>query len=937
MAGSVTVVTSGGNIDLITRNGLGDGLIFVGNANNVATGVAMSGDATIDNTGAVTLTPGLVDKVRISLADTTTGFLNDKIIGGDGIITAITTPAGDEDLTITLGKHFLSLASTGLYTGAGLSIGATTGTFDIDAGEGLFIDSTTDFDNIEVQPVIISARTNIAITNILTDPVTFISVDKDDNIIQSSTFPDPTERRAAIFLGVVVHSDNVTVNTTNNLPVIANNPMAQMYDRWQAEGDFFNISGNILSANGANLNVNKSVGDVFKTSINYDSDKTNPHTKTFALDNAFTFRYRLRDSTEDADTTVVDPNNYDAAGVKTTVPTRKYTIQRFTIFPSAIIRVQYGQNLYDSLEDAEANAALEPFVIEPNIDANGLLRLHLIVEQGATDLSDILSVKFIEAARSGVAKETNVGGAIFRTQLLNDASTGLRDGGLLTANGGDNTKFDVASGNGRVIDNTTDSNNPVLKEVRWDAFIAEDLPNIATQIITFIAIDENDNLIKQNADFTAQEHREMVVLGRIGHIDKATVTSVTNLAIPFVDPLLTTVDFAAAVGNINTNGNVFTPNGANLLLNKSVGAQFRLGSNKHLDDKNPHVTATPLLTGLTFIPAFRDGSGGVSILTPTTTIDPNQFDDGSGTLQTVSNNKFTAPRVFHFSSNIVVVAFGQTVYDNLDDAVTGVSSDIFDVPGGVTGSINRAAIVVKQGTTDLTSSTNAKIITGSKFGEFTGGGGGGGSAGTLQAVYDGSTPNPEILTNATNGAFALRRGSALDTDTILEGQNNAGTVTFSIDGNGKVSIVSDLQLSEDLRFISGKSIRVGIINIINISSGSIAGNGVGHFRMISGGTAAVVSDVSYGFVADGNTGLLWNTFDETSLVNAGIVTIDMDSSNNVTVPNGIFFTNTYTVATLPPASVAAGLIFVSDETGGAIHAFSDGTNWRRMSDRAIVA
>lgn len=47
---------------------------------------------------------------------------------------------------------------------------------------------------------------------------------------------------------------------------------------------------------------------------------------------------------------------------------------------------------------------------------------------------------------------------------------------------------------------------------------------------------------------------------------------------------------------------------------------------------------------------------------------------------------------------------------------------------------------------------------------------------------------------------------------------------------------------------------------------------------------------------------------------------------------------TYTVATLPTASLwTRGLIYVSDETGGAIPAFSDGTNWRRFTDRAVVS
>lgn len=46
----------------------------------------------------------------------------------------------------------------------------------------------------------------------------------------------------------------------------------------------------------------------------------------------------------------------------------------------------------------------------------------------------------------------------------------------------------------------------------------------------------------------------------------------------------------------------------------------------------------------------------------------------------------------------------------------------------------------------------------------------------------------------------------------------------------------------------------------------------------------------------------------------------------------------YTVAKLPVAADwAGGVVYVPDETGGAVIAFSDGTNWRRVTDRAIVS
>ena len=47
----------------------------------------------------------------------------------------------------------------------------------------------------------------------------------------------------------------------------------------------------------------------------------------------------------------------------------------------------------------------------------------------------------------------------------------------------------------------------------------------------------------------------------------------------------------------------------------------------------------------------------------------------------------------------------------------------------------------------------------------------------------------------------------------------------------------------------------------------------------------------------------------------------------------------FTVAGLPGAATAGAgaLAYVSDEAGGAVLAFSDGTDWRRVTDRAIVA
>ena len=47
---------------------------------------------------------------------------------------------------------------------------------------------------------------------------------------------------------------------------------------------------------------------------------------------------------------------------------------------------------------------------------------------------------------------------------------------------------------------------------------------------------------------------------------------------------------------------------------------------------------------------------------------------------------------------------------------------------------------------------------------------------------------------------------------------------------------------------------------------------------------------------------------------------------------------TYTVAGVPSAATyARGLIYVSNESGGAVIAFSDGSSWRRLTDRSVIS
>lgn len=53
--------------------------------------------------------------------------------------------------------------------------------------------------------------------------------------------------------------------------------------------------------------------------------------------------------------------------------------------------------------------------------------------------------------------------------------------------------------------------------------------------------------------------------------------------------------------------------------------------------------------------------------------------------------------------------------------------------------------------------------------------------------------------------------------------------------------------------------------------------------------------------------------------------------------NGPVCVGSYAVAALPSPAQAGQMIHVSNESGGAVIAFSDGSNWRRVTDRAVVS
>ena len=172
-----------------------------------------------------------------------------------------------------------------------------------------------------------------------------------------------------------------------------------------------------------------------------------------------------------------------------------------------------------------------------------------------------------------------------------------------------------------------------------------------------------------------------------------------------------------------------------------------------------------------------------------------------------------------------------------------------------------------------------------------------------------------------NSAFGYYSGAA-----ITSGRNNVCFGDFAGDNVSSSSLTTgrrNIFIGTSVVFPTGSGTRNDYMNIGDVLFGDIH----------SHATPAVGINRNDTFEAtlhiQGNT---------TASTSSGLLVDDSGGSKNFEVTDeGVCEFRSFVVAGLPVATTAGGLIYVSDETGGGVMAFSDGTNWRRVTDRAIVA
>lgn len=238
-------------------------------------------------------------------------------------------------------------------------------------------------------------------------PITWYRVNALGNLVQQSSFPTPDERRNNLIIGATATTGlgtNVIVDQT--LPVIPAQVGNQLVDLMDSLGPF-STTGNVLSPNGANLTINKTVGTIFARAFSYTPNFNNPHLSTLAAQAPVSFRHTTAVAgTAGPSTAILNVGSYDpnGTGVVTPVPGGVNTSTNFRVWGFATntvpeqILIQYGQRTFATLADAVA-AVPAGFYIPNPATASGALLGWISVIRTATDLSNPAQAVFTKAAK----------------------------------------------------------------------------------------------------------------------------------------------------------------------------------------------------------------------------------------------------------------------------------------------------------------------------------------------------------------------------------------------------------------------------------------------------------------------------------------------------------------------------------------------------------
>lgn len=373
----------------------------------------------------------------------------------------------------------------------------------------------------------------------------------------------------------------------------------------------------------------------------------------------------------------------------------------------------------------------------------------------------------------------------------NVQNTGLLSGAIITQNTA--SSVDISAGVGYITD-YMDPENPMTQEVNFPGITNYTPVNIAVDGFFSIGFDENFTIVEDPGAPSNQQLRDNIFVGGVQIISGVIIIISPDPLNLGYNGIQSAKDFITdVIGPANISGNIFTANGVNLQLDNSGGSIYAVGSNFRINTEVPDERVIPSSSPSTFLKVFRLADPSTAVINdgaPTTFINPNLYDDGSGVLQSVPSNDFSVQVVYIVTDTSLVVAYGQEIFNTLADAETALlnGSLLNQEKSPLGGLVRRLFLVIRQGTTDLTNTANAAFFNDGKFrtGGITTGGG-------TPGVTAPGGPITSVQFN-NSGTFGGDAAFVWDGSVLTFSQGIIGEINYSGEGTNENLYIGDVVL-----------------------------------------------------------------------------------------------------------------------------------------------
>lgn len=604
---------------------------------------------------------------------------------------------------------------TGIRNGGVLS--ATGTTFTITDGDGFTVDNFTDPNTPDPVPTVWTGITTVTITAILTTEFTIIALDSAGNPLQLSTFTAP-DFRDKILVGLVEHPGGTVLTSANTQVDLHEDGMSAFRDLMQIIG-LLNDSGNLYSKSTiAALGLNVTAGTMFFPGIGRDgtvSGFKDPNREAQGAATDLSFVYVRGDGSggitvEGATETNINVTELDdGAGGKVSMTGSRWKIDLISRNLKGPTWVEFGTVEFSTREAAIASVSSQPTLL----DATFLTRFGLVVQRNAADLTST-NATFVQISHAGTSSAGSSGGDVFgpgggvvvagemtrfvdpsgqliegtgiissataidmqgidieglKTSVGAGAGAGLQDGldrivsaghddGGVISDGGGGTVIDISAGDGALREANTlyAEIHPVGWPIRTGVAIALD------QRIFFgvrwnagvpDVIDKASDTWNFNDEFPLGEAFRDTTGLHITNDPLRAGDAVTHTSQRFEE----TFPLARDIKN------------GGLILGETGTRNITLSAGKLWGGLNDFVIAAidTSISG-SFDGYFRDGGGGFNVNASLTQWPNTQFDDGSGTLATMTNNRFANLFFYLGADGDIVFVYGRDEFTSSSSA-----------------------------------------------------------------------------------------------------------------------------------------------------------------------------------------------------------------------------------------------------------------------------